>query len=156
MDAAAAQTLVHDLNNVLPAISTHAESICDDVPATSDAQASARAILDAARIAATSCGRACRAAARPRTAVEPADLVSAARSVHELLRPRTPDRVGLVFEPGIPTAPVLADRVQLERLLIDLTTNAIDAVAARGGPGRVLVSIDDAPPWPPHGSTDRP
>lgn len=128
--------VVHDLNNLLTVLSGHVELLCDEFAdgdeleddrgpverlqlmrhATEGAATLARRLLEIARGVEPEHGL-----------IEPAGLAADAIA---LVRagPAAAGEIMLVAEPGLPA--ISGDRLQLERVLLNLLRNAADAVAA--------------------------
>jgi PAS domain S-box-containing protein len=124
--------LAHDFNNVLAAIRGYTELLLDDLPAESPARADLTHIEHAVdRAAAVT--RKLLAFSR-KQAVQPTsvDLNSVLRDLEPLLRQLLTDRVNIETDcdPGL--WPVKADQGQMEQALINLITNARDAMPHGG------------------------
>lgn len=122
--------VVHDFNNVLHVISANA-STAGRVPG-GEAQAMSR-VLDATMRASEMTQRLLQWIRHSTPSPEPVDVSALTGEVLDLLAPSAPARVLLVrrLEPGLP--PVLADPVDLRRVVLNLVVNAWDALGGRSG-----------------------
>jgi signal transduction histidine kinase len=156
-----ASSLAHEVNQPVAAIVANSEAalrwLAKDPPDLREARAAIERITrDAGRTSAVvgrtrgmltkDLGR------RERVHLEP--LVQEALQFTEAARSRASVKVELQFAPGL--APVWADPVQIQQVVVNLITNAIDAMigvsgrkrvlkilTASVGPGEVIVSVED-------------
>jgi PAS domain S-box-containing protein len=138
--------VAHDFNNVLAAISGYAELLHGDLAADDPRRADVDEILKAAERA-TRITRQLLAFSRQQVpAATPVDLVGAVRDLSRMLRALLPATIALRVSPetGAPPVEVLADRSQLEQVVINLTVNARDAMPA-GGTLSVEVRTETSP-----------
>lgn len=136
--------VAHDFNNILAAILGHAELARLDAPEGSDAAESLAAIIVGARRAAGLTEQMLAYAGRGRFVSEEVLLNEVARELSALTRATLPPEVSVRFEldPGL--APVVADATQVRQVLLNLITNAAEAIAARGGPGAIAITTGRA------------
>jgi signal transduction histidine kinase/CheY-like chemotaxis protein len=124
--------LAHDFNNVLAAIRGYTELLKDELPEDSPARADLRHIEHAVDRAATVTGKLLafsrKQAVQP-TTIEPNAVL---RSLDPLLRQLLTDRVDVVTDYDPDLWPVTADQGQLEQAVINLLTNARDAMPQGG------------------------
>jgi signal transduction histidine kinase len=134
--------LAHDLNNLLTAVGGYAELLADSRDRSERDAASLASLLDAARRGASLTRQLSQLAREERRAprvVDPRELVV---GFERVLRMAAGARVDLRFELERPVARVLIDPTDLERALLNLVTNARDALPAGG---RVTVSLFETP-----------
>jgi len=138
--------LAHDLNNALAPILTHANVAMEDVPAGSDLHQDLAEVVESAQRARGLVRRLVAFARRQPLEVVPLDLSEVVARLAPMLR----DVLGrhgaleLSLERGLP--PVEADRASLETVLVNLASNARDALPD-GGQVRVAtaaVALDEA------------
>jgi signal transduction histidine kinase/CheY-like chemotaxis protein len=132
--------LAHDLNNLMTPVVGHAELALGTVPAESRGPVAEhlRQVTRAAEQAAQLCRQLLAYAGRGRVAIEPVDLSELIAHGEALLRHAAGPHVDLrlTLPPGLPA--VLADRGQVRQAVLNLVTNAAEAIGGR--PGRVEVS----------------
>lgn len=126
-----ASGIAHDFNSILMAVSTHAELALEDLPAGAPARANVEQIRRAAERASDLCKQLMTYAGRRAPATRPADLSELARDVVRLLRVGIPAAVELELEDRLPR--VVIDEVQIRQVLMNLLTNAAQAIGDRGG-----------------------
>jgi nitrogen fixation/metabolism regulation signal transduction histidine kinase len=139
------RVLSHEINNSLAPIKSIARSlqrVLRREPRAPDWEQEALHGLDVIEGRSASLARFLQAYARlaqlPKPVRRPLDVESWVRRVVEL-----EERMPIVVCPGPPTE-VLADRDQLDQLLINIVRNAVDAAADTGGGVRVSWTGDDA------------
>jgi PAS domain S-box-containing protein len=126
--------VAHDFNNVLAAISGYAELLHGDLAADDPRRHDLDEILKAADRA-TSITRQLLAFSRHEApAAVRLDLVEVVHELSRMLRALLPATIALSVSPerGAPPIDVLADRSQLEQVIMNLTVNARDAMPAGG------------------------
>uniref|UniRef100_A0A832ICI2 histidine kinase n=1 Tax=Eiseniibacteriota bacterium TaxID=2212470 RepID=A0A832ICI2_UNCEI len=132
----------HDFNNVLTAITGYTELMLATVspgdPVRSDLEKVRLASERGAAITRHLLSLARKPAAEPGTIELDAEL----RRLERHLRRVAGDRVRLALEPGAPGALVRVDPVRLEQMLLNLVTNARDALP---GGGEVVLRTSRAP-----------
>lgn len=125
--------IAHDFNNLVAAMLGYAQLAADEVPASSPVAGHLQQVMTAARRAREIVREmlAFSRADEPRRSA--VDLLQLAQETEQLLRPTLPDHVDFAVA-GLPgSLMVLADGVQLQRVLMNLCSNAVDAVRASGG-----------------------
>lgn len=132
--------IAHDFNNILSAIVGNIHLVMDDLPKGHPARRSAHEIRSATARARDLVKRLMtfsRQQETPMSAVNLADLVE---EVQQLLRPALP--AGVVMHSFVPpdTPPVIADATQLHQLLVNLCTNAWQAMTSGRGEIRITVA----------------
>jgi CheY-like chemotaxis protein len=126
--------VAHDFNNVLTAITGYAELLHEDFAADDARRRDLDEILKAAQRA-TSITRQLLAFSRHQLpAAARVDVVEVVHDVSHMLRALLPATIALRVSPerGAPPIEVLADRSQLEQVIVNLTVNARDAMPAGG------------------------
>jgi len=138
------RVLSHEINNSLAPIKSIARSlqrVLKREPRAPDWEQEALHGLNVIEGRSGSLSRFLQAYARlaqlPKPMLRPVDVEGWVRRVLEL-----EERVAVVFCPG-PSTTVLADRDQLDQLLINLVRNAVDAAADTGGGVRVSWTSDE-------------
>jgi PAS domain S-box-containing protein len=123
--------VAHDFNNRLTVISGQAELLLGELPATSSLRGHAEAIMESSKRAADLTAQLLafsrRQPARPRAL----DLVAVVRGVDLVLRRLVGEEVELVTDLQ-PVGAVRADPGQVEQILLNLCTNARDAMPEGG------------------------
>ena len=139
------RVLSHEINNSLAPIKSIARSlqrVLKREPRAPDWEQEALHGLDVIEGRSGSLSRFLQAYARlaqlPKPERRPVDVEAWARRVVEL-----EERMAVVLCPG-PATTVLADRDQLDQLLINLVRNAVDAASDTGGDVRISWTSDDA------------
>lgn len=134
--------IAHDFNNIIAAILGNVALARQDVGATSLAQESLREIHKAATRARDLVRQILSFSRRQQTHYEPTDLAPLIDDTARLLRATLPARVSVDVhcEPGTPS--VLADASQIQQIVINLATNATQALGGR--PGRIGLRLDSA------------
>lgn len=129
----------HDFNNLLTAILGNAQlgRMCDDLAEKEESLA----VIEQACLRGKSITGGLLAFARRReTARRPCDLADLVAETLHLVQPEF-TRNGISIEQRIePTTPVVCDAGQIAQVLMNLLTNARDAMAERGG-GRVVIAL---------------
>ncbi len=125
--------VAHDFNNLLTAIQSCVTALREDLAAGRPAQAGdVEEIGDAARRAVELTRQLLAFARKHEVAPAPLDLNEVVRGSQKLLRRLLGDGVRLQLSPQPGLWPVLADRGQLEQVLVNLAVNARDAMPAGG------------------------
>ena len=131
--------IAHDFNNLVAAMLGYAQLASDEVPTNSTAASHLGQVIDAARRA-REIVREILAFSRPdeprRSAVDLSQLVD---ETVRLLRPTLPSGVRMTVAGASMPRLVLGDAVQLQRVLINLCSNSLDAV--RGREGEVVLQM---------------
>ncbi|HWP36198.1 MAG TPA: ATP-binding protein [Gemmatimonadales bacterium] len=145
--------IAHDFNNLLTAVLGNAELIAADLPADrQDLRAELDDIRAAARRGAGMVKKLLAFARKERLETAPVDLAEVVREVSAMLRHLVPETIRIDTMGVQPGVWVPADRGALEQILINLVTNARDAMPQGGD---LLIAtrhgvIDDAF-WMEHG-----
>jgi PAS domain S-box-containing protein len=125
--------IAHDFNNLLVAILGNADLARTDLPAGSPVADYLLDIETAARRAADFCRQLLAYAGKGRYQIELCDLSLLCAELGRILEVSVSKRATLRYDlsPGLP--PVEADATQLRQVMMNLITNASEAVADRGG-----------------------
>ena len=125
--------IAHDFNNLLMAILGNASLALDDVPAKSPLRTTLEEILGAARRAAGLTNQMLAYSGRATFEVESSDLTTIAEEMASLLEVSISKKARLVYEmaEGLPV--VEADVTQIGQVVMNLITNASDALDEDGG-----------------------
>lgn len=124
--------IAHDFNNVLTVITNYGELVRAALPPGSEAERDQREILDAAARAARLTRQLLAFGRRQILQPKRLDLNQSVRGAHEMLARLLPSHVqiSLALDPAL--APVHADPVQIEQVLVNLALNAADAMPGGG------------------------
>lgn len=129
--------IAHDFNNLLAVVLGNAELARADLPEDSPAQVSLVAIEEAAQRAASLSGQMLAYSGHGRFEIAAIDIAAEVGAIGELLRVSLPKSAALTLpDPGAGAGePVIvdADVSQLRQVVLNLITNAADAVSSRGG-----------------------
>jgi two-component system, cell cycle sensor histidine kinase and response regulator CckA len=122
--------IAHDLNNMLTVILGNVDLARGSAPR--ELRSSLEAVRRAADQASALTRRLLRFSERQPLALEVLELGAAVEDTVAMLRRVIPESIELVvdLEPGLP--PILADRVEIEQVLVNLAVNARDAIAHHG------------------------
>lgn len=129
----------HDFNNLLTAMVGHASLAEAKLPAGSPAAAHLRDIQDAGMRAAELCHQMLAFAGRRGSQPRPTDLVEVVRETARLTRSVLPRSAALVLDLPADPQVVRADPTNLRQVVLNLLTNAGDAMTGRAGSIRAAV-----------------
>ena len=130
--------IAHDFNNLLTAVLGNAARAAADVAEDSKVHRNLQRIEGAAERAAELCQQMLDFAGKARIEKSPRDLSDLVHSMVEAVRGALPESVHLDLALGDGLSPVLCDPTQIRRIVMNLITNAADALEAR--PGTVRIS----------------
>lgn len=132
--------IAHDFNNILSAIVGNIRLVMDDLPQGHPARQSAHEIRNATNRARDLVKRLMAFSRQQETARSPIELAPLIEEVQQLLRPALP--AGVVLQSNVPpnTPPIIADATQIHQVLVNLCTNAWQAMPSGRGEIRILVS----------------
>jgi two-component system, cell cycle sensor histidine kinase and response regulator CckA len=126
--------VAHDFNNVLAAIRGYAELVHGDLAASDPRRDDVDEILKATERATRITQQLLAFSRHQAPAATPVDLVAMVHEISRMLRALLPATIALRVSPAPGGRPidVLADRGQLEQVIMNLTLNARDAMSAGG------------------------
>ena len=132
--------IAHDFNNLLTAILGHASLVGSELGPESRSAEDVRRIVEAGRRAADLTNQLLAYAGRAKFAIELVDANALVKSMSQLLQVSIPKKVEVVYQlhPGLPA--VEADPVQLQQVVMNLITNAAEAM--RGQAGTITLRTD--------------
>ncbi|MBN1557178.1 MAG: response regulator [Lentisphaerae bacterium] len=141
--------IAHDFNNVLGAIMGNADLALQDLAEQSPLKPRLEAIMSSGRRAALLCRELLAYAGKGRYAVEPLDLSEVIREMESFVGASLSKKLRVEYRlaPGLP--PVKADVTQLRQVLINLMTNASDAVGDAGGTVTLTTARHEVPAGDP-------
>ncbi len=125
--------VAHDFNNLLTTILANTELIASALPASmAQTRSDLLEIQDAAARGSELVKKLLGFSRRERLVMEPVDVGALVTDMVEVLRRLLPERITILaaVEPGLPA--VLADAGALQQVLLNLATNARDAIAENG------------------------
>ena len=125
--------IAHDFNNILVGIIGNADLALLDLPADLPARSLVKEILDSGRQAAGLTNQMLAYSGKGRFVVEPLDLNEVVQDMSRLLRSSTNKKTDLRFELADDLRAIEADASQLQQIVLNLVTNAADAVQETGG-----------------------
>jgi two-component system cell cycle sensor histidine kinase/response regulator CckA len=125
--------VAHDFNNLLVGILGNASLIAMDLPHDSPLRESVEAIEKSARRAAELVRQMLAYTGRARLVTEPVDLNALVLEMDSLLRAAISHRVAFHFELGKDLRAVNGDATQLRQVVMNLITNAADAIGETDG-----------------------
>lgn len=77
---------------------------------------------------------------------EEVDLIPVAKSAFDLFAPKMSEhKISFEFDPQLERAVIIGDLVLLEQVLVNLISNAVDAIIETGNGGEILFRSEDAP-----------
>jgi PAS domain S-box-containing protein len=144
--------VAHDFNNILTAIAGFAEFLQDEFPPGDPHREDVGEILRGARRAASLTAQLLAFSRKQVLRSEVLDLNKVVTRMTTMLRPLLGSSLHLVTLPAPRAVPVLADRTQLEQVLMNLALNARDAMQG-GGTLTIEIGIAPAEPGAPQRAT---
>lgn len=144
--------VAHDFNNILTAIAGFAEFLQDEFAPGDPRREDVGEILKGARRAASLTAQLLAFSRKQVLRSEVLDLNQVVAQMATMLRPLLGSSLHLVTLPGLRAVPVLADRTQLEQVLMNLVVNARDAMQG-GGTLTIEIGISPAEPDAPQRAT---
>ncbi len=136
--------IAHDFNNLLVAILGNAEMALQELPAHTPAHAFVNEVRLASLRAADLANQMLAYSGKGRLAVQPVDVNAIVAEMAHLLKAAIPRRITLGYELTRPMPKVAADAVQLRQVLMNMITNASEAIGDRHGEIRIRTGLVDA------------
>ncbi|MBC8088511.1 MAG: PAS domain-containing protein [Phycisphaerae bacterium] len=130
--------IAHDFNNLLVGILGNASVSLLDMPVSSPAHAAVTAIERAARDAASLTRQLLAYAGKGRFLLEPLDLSVLVRQLRPVLQTALGARASLISELADHIPVVHADAEQLRQAIVNVVTNAAEAIGERAGTVKVM------------------
>jgi len=125
--------IAHDYNNLLMGVIGHAELAASELPDGSPAHERLAELRDAASQLAGLTRQVLAYSGKGKLSTGRVALSDVVRQTAKLVAPTLPSGVALVVDPSSDAVAVDADRGQMQQIVVNLITNAVDAVAPRGG-----------------------
>ena len=144
--------VAHDFNNILTAIAGFAELLQEEFTPGDPRREDVGEIIKGARRAASLTAQLLAFSRKQVLRSEVLDLNQVVAQMTAMLRPLLGSSLHLATLPAPRPVPVLADRTQLEQVLMNLALNARDAMQG-GGTLTIETSLSPAEPSAPHGAT---
>ncbi len=138
--------IAHDFNNLLVGVLGNAELLEDELPPGSDGLQTVGHIRQAAMRASDLTRQLLAYAGKGCFVVEPLDLVELVGGMLALVRSAVPRTIAFEFRGTDGPAPIVeADATQLRQVVMNLVTNASEAIGARPGQVTVRVAFESRP-----------
>ena len=125
--------IAHDFNNLLVTIMGNADLALLDLPRSSPARESLHEIVTSSHRAADLCRQMLAYSGKGKFIVEAVDVKSLVGEMAHLLEVSISKQVSLRYDIAEDMAPVEADATQLRQIVMNLITNASDAIGPEGG-----------------------
>lgn len=140
--------VAHDFNNLLMAILGSADLTLDELPASSPHRESLTVIREAGRTAAALCRQMLIYAGRERFSLGELDLSRAVEEIRQLIRSSVPRKAALEFDlaDGLPA--IEADAAQVRQVVLNLVSNASEALGEESGSIRISTGATTCDPDP--------
>ena len=138
--------IAHDFNNLLASVLGNADLLSARLPAGSQDRTLAQEIVLAAQRSADLTRQLLAYAGRGQFVLAPVDIGALVREIASLLRTAIPAGGTLALDVPAMVPPVRGDRAQLTQVLMNLVTNAADAIESAGGTvtvGMAKVRLDE-------------
>lgn len=132
--------VAHEFNNILSVIKVYGSALRRGLDPKDPRRADVEEIIAASNRAAAVAKSLLTFSRREALEAVPVDLEAVVRSAERLVRPLLRGDIRLEVSAQAGPLPVLADPVQVEQVLINLVTNARDAI---DGPGRISVTLGE-------------
>jgi signal transduction histidine kinase/ActR/RegA family two-component response regulator len=136
--------IAHDFNNLLVGVLANADLLEEDLPPGGDAAETAGLIRSSALRAAELTQQMLAYAGRGRLVVERVDLARLVPDMLALVRSAVPRTVAFDVRRDAASVPVEADATQLRQVVMNLATNAAEAIGDRAGRVTVRVGVETA------------
>lgn len=131
--------IAHDFNNLLVGVLGHARLAAEDLPSSSPVQKSIQSIDRAARRAADLCRQMLAYAGKAPISIRAVDLRESVREIGDLLRASIPASSEIKYDFEEDTPAIRADGSQIQQVVLNLITNASEAIGESGG--EIVLSI---------------
>lgn len=125
--------IAHDFNNILMSILGRADLIRHALAADHPAQDHLREVKQAARRAGDLCQQMLAYAGKGKVHVKPVDLKRLADDISRMLEISIPKGIAMAAQHQDDVPPILGDASQLQQVVMNLITNAVDAIGDRAG-----------------------
>ena len=132
--------IAHDFNNLMVGVLGNARLAQEDLPEEATARGPLRRIERAAQRAADLCLQMLAYAGQVSIEKEPVDLRETVEEVRQLLAASTPKKVELQYDFGEALPLIMADATQIRQVLVNLVTNAAEAIGDRAGTIRMTAT----------------
>ena len=129
--------IAHDFNNILMAIMGYADLALEDLPKDSPSAESLEQVLVASERAKSLVRQILSFSRREKPDKAPLEVANLVGEVFSLLRASIPTTVEMRLQEPLAHDQVLADPVQIQQVIMNLCTNAAQAMEQRGGVLRV-------------------
>ncbi len=133
--------IAHDFNNILVAVLGYADLALSELPQSSPARESVGEIEIAARRAAELCRQMLAYSGRGKFVIELIDLGELVADTMHLLKASISKKATLVLDLAQALPPIEGDATQVRQVLMNLATNASEAVGSQGGVIRVTTGV---------------
>ncbi len=133
--------IAHDFNNLLTGILGNASLVLDELPRSSELRVLMEEVVKASKSAADLTSQILAYSGKGRFVMKSLDLNAIAQDVRSFVKRLVPPQVVLSFEyqPDLPL--ILADKGQIQQVVMNLVTNAVESFP-KDTPGQVQVSTD--------------
>ena len=138
----------HDFNNILSIIIGHAEIALDDVPKDSQSYQSVRAIIDACLRARDVVRQLLKFARKTEMSLQPISATQVIRESLTLLRASIPANIEIKSEFQAEKDVIRASPSQIRQILVNLCTNAFQAISGQGTIRIATDNLELKSPWP--------
>ena len=135
--------IAHDFNNVLYSIIGYAELTIEDVPEGSDAHRNLRGVLKAALRARDMVKQMLTLSRKTGTEKKPIKIQTVLEEAVRLLRSSIPATIDIRSDIDGTCGPVLADSTQVHQVIVNLATNAYQAMRETGGLLELALAEED-------------
>ena len=125
--------IAHDFNNILAAIMGNAELALEDIPADSPIHRNLEGVLKAGMRGRDLVKQILAFTRKTRTEKRRVPLAPLVKETHDLLRASIPATIDMSLSVNAVSDSVEADPVQIQQVLLNLATNAADAIGGAGG-----------------------
>lgn len=131
--------IAHDFNNILYAIMGYVEMARDDVPADGVIHKNLSKVLDASKRGQELVARILAFSRRQHQDFKPIHIKETIEGVLGLLVPTVPASIMIDYHPATEDSTVLGNQTQLHQVIVNIITNAIDAME---GEGTITITVE--------------